>query len=101
LSGWVDTETAEIIPTDLGDKLAVREQEIAKLRLPPARQRKLAVLCQVIEIVVRQGAEANQAPIGEQEMLRYIDAALSFANIDHPKIPKHRAGLAALVFPGP
>jgi hypothetical protein len=99
--GWVDEKTAEIVPPDLDDRLAAREQEISKLRLSSARRRNLGLLCQTIEIAVRQWATANEVPVSEQEMLRYIDAALSFAKIDHPKIPKHRARLSALVFPDP
>jgi hypothetical protein len=90
--GWVDTQTAEIVPADLDDRLAAREQEISKQRLPSARQRNLALLCQVIEITVRRWAKANEVEVSENEMLLCIDAALSFANIDHPQIPKHRVG---------
>jgi hypothetical protein len=99
--GWVDDETAEIVPADLDNKLAAREQEIGKLRLPSARQRALTMLCQHIEVHVRQFASANGETVSNEEMLRYIDAALTFAGINHPDVKKHRARLAALVFPPP
>ena len=98
-SGWVDTETGGIIPRDLDANLAAREQEIAKLRIPPAKQRALAMLCEHIEILVRHWACANDEKLDEQEMLRYVDAVLNFAGIAHPNITKHRKRLAALVFP--
>jgi hypothetical protein len=97
--GWVDDETAEIVPVDLDSKLAARDQEISKQRLASAKQRYLAMLCQWIEVVVRQIASANGQTLNQQEMLLYIDKALKFARIDHPDIRKHRARLAALTFP--
>jgi hypothetical protein len=97
--GWVDSETAYIVPADLDAKLAARDQEIAELRMASARQRVLAMLCQRIEVWVRQFASANGETVSKQDMLRYVDVALSFANIDHPNPVKHRARLATLVFP--
>lgn len=99
VGGSVDNETANIVPADLDAKLANRDQEIAKLRLPRAPQRALAMLCQHIAVFVRQAASANCETVSEQEMLRYVDAALSFAGINHPDPAKHRARLASLVFP--
>jgi hypothetical protein len=97
--GWVDTETAGLVPTDLDAKLGVRDHEIAKLRLAPARQRALGRLCQSIEVYVRTFASANGEIVSEQDMLRYVNSALNFAGIKHPNIGKHRDRLAALVFP--
>ena len=99
ISGSVDDETAAIIPSDIDAKLAIREQEIARLRLPPARLRALAMLCQYIEILVRQFTSANGETVSEQEILCYVDASLNFAGIKHPNITKYRRRLAALVFP--
>jgi hypothetical protein len=99
VQGWVDSETADIVPVDLDARLAARDEEIAELRLPPARQRSLAMLCRWIENCVRQFASANGETVSEQEMLRYVDASLNFAGINHPNISKHRDRLAALVFP--
>ena len=99
ISGSVDDETATIVPSDLDAKLEIREQEIARLRLPSAKQRALAMLCQYIAILVREFTSANGATVSEQEILRYVDASLNFANIEHPNIPKRRGRLANLVFP--
>jgi hypothetical protein len=77
--GWVDPETADIVPADLDAKLATREQQIAKLRLPPAQQRALALLCQRIEVHVRQFASTNGETISQLGILRYVDAALACA----------------------
>lgn len=97
--GWVDNETADIIPADLDAKLAARDQEIAELRLASAQRRLLAMLCQRIEVWVRQFASANGETVSKQQMLRYIDATLNFARIEHPDFAKHRERLAKLVFP--
>jgi hypothetical protein len=98
--GWVDDETADIIDwRNLDAKLAARDREIAQLRLPPAKRRILAMLCQSIEVCVRQFVCANGATVGEQDMLRYVDTVLKFARIKHPNIAKHRDRLAKLVVP--
>jgi hypothetical protein len=98
--GWVDDETASIIDwVGLDAKLAARDVEIAQLRLSPSKQRVLAMLCQRIEVHVRLFACANGETVSKQNMLRYVDAALSFAGIDHPSFAKHRDRLAAMVFP--
>jgi hypothetical protein len=99
VNGWVDSETADIVPANLDARLASREQEITKLRLPSQKQRTLTMLCQQIEILVRQWAGANGETLNDPVMLRYIDSALNFAGIKHPDISKHRDRLAALVFP--
>jgi hypothetical protein len=98
--GWVDDETADIIDwISLDAKLAERDAEIAQLRLRPSKQRILGMLCQRIEVRVRLFADANGETVSEQNMLRYVDTALSFARIKHPSLAKHRTRLAALVFP--
>jgi hypothetical protein len=98
-NGWVDNETARIVPADLDSNLAVREQEIKSMRLAGAKQRELAMLCQHIAVFVRRWANANNVNASEQEMLRFVDAALNFAGVKHPNIKKHRARLVALVIP--
>jgi hypothetical protein len=97
--GWVDDETASLVPADLIAKLSARYQEIANLNLPSAKRRALETLCQGIAVFVRRYATENGEAISEKNMLRYVDAALNFANIKHPNIAKHRDRLAALVFP--
>jgi hypothetical protein len=99
VNGSVDDETASIIPADLDDKLAVRERQLMQLRAKPTSRRALAMLCQVIGVYVRQSALANGETVSKEEMLRFIDAALSFARIPHPHVVKHRARLIALIFP--
>jgi hypothetical protein len=92
--GYVDTETANIVPADQDAKLASREQELPKKR----RLGSLAMLCCCIGAVVRLATE-NDETISKQDILRYVDAALDFANIKHPNIKKYRKRFAALVFP--
>jgi hypothetical protein len=62
-------------------------------------QRALAMLCQKIEVSVKQIASSNGSALSKHEMLRYIDAALNFACIKHPDVAKHSDRLAKLVFP--
>jgi hypothetical protein len=97
--GWVDSETAEIIPEDLDDKLAARDQEIATLRLSWPQRRALAMLCQIIVMAVKNCISISGETVSEDDILRYVDAALSFAKIKHSDPKKHRARFAALVFP--
>jgi hypothetical protein len=97
--GWVDSKTANILPAGLDDRLAARDKEISEMRLVSARRHVLAMLCQYIEVLVRQSASESGEMVSEHEMLRYIDAALNFAGIEHPNVAKHRDRLAALVFP--
>ena len=94
--GWVDTETADIVPADLDNKLAAREQEIASTRFASVQRENLAILCQAIgEVVI----SANGGIVREQDIIQYIDAALTCARIKHPDFAKHRDRLAMLVFP--
>jgi hypothetical protein len=97
--GWVDSETADLVPPELDDALARRERELETMHLPPMERRMLAQLCQTIGVLVREFARENDASITDLEALRYIDAALKCAGIDHPDLAKHRDRLAALVFP--
>jgi hypothetical protein len=97
--GWVDVETADIVPVNLEAKLAVRERKLAEMRLAPTPQRVLAMLCQVIRVYVKQFCDANNAIISDENIIRYIDLALTYAGIKHPDISKHRDRLATLVFP--
>jgi hypothetical protein len=97
--GWVDEETADIVPADLDAKLAVRDQEIAKLRLPPLSRRLLQYLCQHISSKVDKIVCAKGAKINNHSLIRYIDFALTCAGIEHPNFPKHRDRLSALIFP--
>ena len=94
---WVDDETYDIFPhdPDVDAKLAAREQELAQLRVAPARQRALRMLCQDIRLAMGL-ASAKGEKVGDQEVLRYIDAALNFAGIRHAR---YRKRLAAVVFP--
>jgi hypothetical protein len=97
--GWVDSETADLVPPKLDDALARREQELENLRLPSLERRMLAMLCQTVGVIVTKVAREKDASITELEALRYIDASLKCAGIDHPDLAKHRDRLAALVFP--
>ena len=97
--GWVDDETADVVPAGLHAKLVAREQEIVRMRLPPLRQRALALLCQRIAVHVRQYASVNGEIISDQDLIGFVDAALNCAHINHPSLSKHRDRLASLIFP--
>jgi hypothetical protein len=96
--GWVDIETADIVPSGLDAALAAREQELAK-PLPPTHRRTLALLCQAIRAIVTELVCANSASMSEQNVIRYIEFALTCAHIDHPDFTKYPDRLAAIVFP--
>ena len=95
----VDTDTANLIPEGLDEKLLAREQELARMRLPPYPSRALAMLCQTISAIVQEFATAECETVSKQDIVRYVDVALTCAGIKHPDIAKHRDRLAALVFP--
>jgi hypothetical protein len=97
--GWVDEETADIIPAGLDAALAFRAQKLARLRSPPVQRRLLEYLCQQIASDVMKVTCAKGAPITDRNLVRYIDCALTCARIDHPDFAKHRDRLVALIFP--
>jgi len=97
--GCVDDETADLIPTSLKPALTAREQELATLRVPSAPRRALMLLCQTIRIIVTNFASANDATMGDRDVLEYVDFALACAAIKHPDLAKHPDRLAALIFP--
>jgi hypothetical protein len=97
--GWVDYETAEIIPRDLDDRLALRERELSGMRLPPFRRRNLALLCQYIGVFLKQWASANQVPLAERDAIRYVATALDYAGIENSYSTENPSRFAAVVFP--
>jgi hypothetical protein len=99
VDGWVDTDTADIVPAELDEALAARERKIGGCRLPPMSRRNLQLLCGAIRDLVTHIAGAKDAMISDQDILKYIHFALVFARIGHPDLGKHRDRLTALVFP--
>jgi hypothetical protein len=99
VAGWVDDETADIIPDDLDVRLADRERAFAGMRLPPAKRRYLAALCQSIGVVLKQYAQANQVALPERDAIRYVASALDYAGIAHSYSTENPSRFAALVFP--
>jgi hypothetical protein len=99
MHGAVDSKTADIVPADLDAKLASRDQQLAGLRLPPEQRRILVYSCELIAQTIRGGTSKTGETVSKQDVLRYVDKALTFAGIKHPSFAKHRKRLAALVFP--
>jgi hypothetical protein len=99
IGGWVDLETAKIIPDGLHEALTNREQELQQVRLPGGERSNLFIACDSMRAVIKVWASSNEIDIGDLDLLRYIDAALSFGGIKHPDFMKHRDRLALLVFP--
>src|SRR5262249_27791874 len=91
--GWVDTVTADLIPDNFDDLLAVREQELIGLKASS----KLAMLCQLIGNVVKKSISAYDETISDQDIARYVDAALACGGVKHPDFAKHRDRLASLI----
>jgi hypothetical protein len=99
MRGWVDPQTAKIIPDGLDDALEHREQELKQVRLPGDERGTLIIACDSMRAVIKLWASSNQIDFSDLELLRYVDAALSFGGIKHPDFSKHRDRLAALVLP--
>ena len=99
VAGSVNDETANIIPNDLDVRLAERERALAGMRLPPAKRRYLAHLCQSIGVVLKQYAQANQVTFPERDAIRYVVTALDYAGIKHSYSTENPSRFAALVFP--
>ena len=99
VAGWVDHETADIIPGDLDDRLAGRERELTGKRLPPLKRRQLGLLCQTIGVYLNTFAAANQVVFEERDKLRFVATALDHAGIEHSYSTENSSRFAALVFP--
>ena len=97
--GWVDSETAAIIPGDMDERLANREREIAGMRLPPSGRREFFLLCQTIGVFLKHFASANQVTFEERQAIRYVATALDHAGIEHSYSTENPSRFAALVFP--
>ena len=97
--GWVDDETASIIPDDLAERLARREHEIAKLRLTFYQRRRLDLLCEHIGVGLTEIASANQVTFEIPDMIKFITTALDYAGIEHSYSKENPSRFAARVFP--
>ena len=98
-SGWVDEETASIIPDDVDERLARREHEIAKLRLGSYQRRRLVLLCKHIGVGLTKIASANQVTFEIPDMIKFITTALDYAGIEHSYSKANPSRFAARVFP--
>lgn len=99
VAGWVDSETATIISDDLDRRLAERERELAGMRLPPIKRRKLGLLCQSIGVFLKACELENQVTFEERDAIRYVAMALDRAGIEHSYSTENPSRFAALVFP--
>jgi hypothetical protein len=99
IRGWVDVETAKIVPDGLDDALARREQELENIRLAGGKSGNLLYACGSMRAAIITWASANHVGISNLDVLRYVDVALSFGAIKHPDFLRHRDRLSALVFP--
>jgi hypothetical protein len=99
VAGWMDSETATIIPDDLDRRLGDRERELAGMRLPPAKRRIFGELCQTIGVFLKTFASANRVAFEERDAIRYVATALDYAGIEHSYSTENPSRFAALVFP--
>jgi hypothetical protein len=99
VSGWVDEETATIIPDDLDKRLAERGRELAGKHLPPFKRRILGLLCQTIGAFLKGCASDYQVAFEERDAIRYVATALDYAGIEHSYSTENPSRFAALVFP--
>jgi hypothetical protein len=99
--GWVDKETASIIPDQLDKQLAHREHELTKLRLAPYKRRRLDQLCQSIGVLLREFTLANQVTFEISGMIKFITTALDYAGIEYSYSKGNPSRFFARVFPKP
>jgi hypothetical protein len=97
--GWVDEETASIVPNDLDERLARRERDVAKLRLAPYDRRRLDVLCQSIGVVLTEVALTYQVTFEIPDKAKFVVTALDYAGIEHSFSKENPSRFAARVFP--
>jgi hypothetical protein len=97
--GWVDPDTAAIIPDDLDKRLADRARTLEEIRLPPTERRLLGILCQRIGAYLKQYASVNGVEIEERHAVRYIATALDYAGIEHSYSSENPSRFIKLVFP--
>ena len=96
--GWVDEETASIIPDDLDERLAQRERDVAKLRAVPYERRPLDLLCQSIGAVTEIASE-YQVTFEIPDRIKFVVTALDYAGIEHSFSKENPSRFAARVFP--
>jgi hypothetical protein len=99
VKGWVDYETAEIIPGDLDERLAHRERQLAGMRVPPLERRNFVLMCQRIGVFLKQFALANDVAFEERDGARYVAAALDCAGLEHSYSTENSSRFVSLVFP--
>jgi hypothetical protein len=99
VAGWVDDETATIIPDDLDRRLAERERELAGMHPPPFKRRALGFLCQTIGALLKECASVHRMAFEERDAIRYVATALDYAGIEHSYSTENPSRFAALVFP--
>jgi hypothetical protein len=99
VEGWVDDETATIIPGDLDRLLADRERGLARMRVPPTRRRNLAILCGSLGSILKQFSLANRVLLEERDAIRFVATALDWASIEHSYSTENPSRFAILVFP--
>jgi hypothetical protein len=99
--GWVDDDTASLIPHGLDERLAARARELESIRVGAVSRRLLTMTCQRIESIVRLYVKANRTRIEKSSMRKFVAQALDFAGIEYPDPASHPERLDKLIFPPP
>jgi hypothetical protein len=99
--GWVDEETASLLPPGLGEILAARERELESIKVGGMNRRILYTTCARIGIIVRHFVSANRARIRKRNLRQFVAQALDFAGIGYPDPESHPERLDKLIFPPP
>jgi hypothetical protein len=97
--GWVDGETADLIPDELDDALAAREQELKSVKVTSAGYRILEDICAKIGVLLTKIAEANDTKMSRKEVRQFVATALDCAGIKYPDPDSHPERLDKLIFP--
>jgi hypothetical protein len=97
--GWVDDDTADLIPDGLDDALAAREQELKSLKVTSPRKRILSYTCEGIGCLFKKIEDATDTKMSKRDIRKFVATALDWAGIKYPDPDSHPERLDKLIFP--
>jgi hypothetical protein len=98
VQGWVDDETADLIPDTLDDALAAREQELKSVKVPSAEKRILSYTCEKIGDLIKTIEDKSDTKMSRRDLRKFVATALDCACIKYPDPDSHPERLDKLIF---
>jgi hypothetical protein len=98
VQGWVDDETADLIPDGLDDALAAREQQLKSEKVPSAETRILSFTCETIGDLFKAIEDASDTKMSRRDVRKFVATALDCAGIKYPDPDSHPERLDKLIF---